>query len=69
VETDYVATFIVESNQDDGNGTRETVSGHITINRYDNEKKLLEEVRVTGEGKHTMITLLHILMKYILPKS
>ena len=59
VETDYVATFIVESNQTmvryQGNG-----KWAYTINRYDNEKKLPEEVRVMVRKTYYDYAITHI---------
>jgi hypothetical protein len=59
VETDYVATFIVESNQTmvryQGNG-----KWAYTINRYDYEKKLPEEVRVLVKKTYYDYTIRHI---------
>gem|GEM_PF-2375775 len=59
VENDYVATFIVESNQTmvryQGNG-----KWAYTINRYDNEKKLLEEVRVMVRKTYYDYAITHI---------
>jgi len=59
VENDYVATFIVESNQTmvryQGNG-----KWAYTINRYDNEKKLPEEVRVMVRKTYYDYAITHI---------
>ena len=63
VETDYVATFIVESNQTmvryQGNG-----KWAYTINRYDNEKKQLPGslvifMMIAGLTRAWSVTLIH----------
>ena len=59
VETDYVATFVVESNQTMVRYQRNAKWAY-TINRYDYEKKLPEEVRVLVKKTYYDYTIRHI---------